>query len=371
MNAYFFFLTFVFTITCWLYLARTKVYDYRRCYMLIVPPIFWVSIALCVIIISFRLIEVQDGVRIGGIDSIAYKKYFEQAIQNDYLQALFIQNYEIGYGSIVWILGGIVGDYKIYQIFIYSAIYLCFLFYAKQFKVNGHLFWSILLLSFMVVSSLNILRVTFTIFLGLWVLCFLYKNNYFAAILISLFAVSIHISATILVLMIAFFWIRNKIEGAKYLLVYIFSLVIFSVIVSLVFSGLLEGTKWGAYVENEGEFSLNTFLVAALIIFLTYNRLNDFIAYNSFNKVLIFTLPTIFFVFPVFYNYPVGYRLLLYYLPVMYFLLPSIFHVYRVSIRKNLRYFPLIVMLYGYICIECYQFFFIESEAIVYRWEGL
>ena len=352
----FFFLTFPLALFYWLYLIRYRIKEYSSVFGFVTGASLLIYLSISIFLISFREIGVIDGIIYGGTDAPAYLSIYNSA-NIAFLDSLLVQFYEPGYATIVWFFSSYIGGYEIFQVFIYAFIYGTLYFYLKFFKPNGYLLVPILMLSFMVVSSLNILRVTVAIFIGFYVFYFLFKEKFFKAFLISILAVSVHTSAIFLLIMLAFYLLFNKLGKINYWSVYLLFLALLFIASFFVLPGLLSSHRLGVYNENEGEFSLNTFIVASIVIFLTFNRYKAFVDYSRFNKTLIAILPTIFFVLPIFYNYPIGYRFLLYYLPIVFLLLPSIFYIYNPVLKKNLIYFPLLFALSFYVVIKIYLFF--------------
>ncbi len=361
----FFFLTFPLALLYWLYLIRYRIKSFSGTYGFFTGALVLIYVFSSIILISFREIAIIDGIIYGGLDAPEYLLIYESA-NATYLDSLLIQFYEPGYATLVWFFSSYIGGYNIFQIFLYGFMYGTLYIFLKNFKPDGYLLISILMLSLMLVHSLNIIRVTLAIFIGFYVIYFLYKNNFLMASLIAMIALSVHLSALFLLIMIVFYYSYVRFGRLKYFIIYsIFTT--FSIFISfIVLPRYMTSFRLAAYNENDGSFSLNTFIVASIILFLTFNRYNAFVKYNRYNQVLIAILPTIFLILPIFYNYPIAYRFLLYYLPVIYLLIPSILHIYKPKTYNDLVYLPLLFMLIIYIIIKLYKFFSYEINYFNY-----
>jgi hypothetical protein len=196
------------------------------------------------------------------------------------------------------------------------------------------------------------------------------KGEYRNSFIIATFAVAFHVSAIILFLIIFVHWVHDrKSDRASVYLIYGIVLFVASITSFFVIPYFISGTGYSEYEERgAGEFSLNTFIAAGVILYMALNRRNELVSYNEFNRTLIWILPSIIFVLPLFYRYGMGYRFLLFYTPVMYALLPSLFHSYRLTLTKNLVYFPLYIAICSYVVARVYRFVSEESEyAGAYR----
>ena len=362
----FFLLTFNLALFYWAYLLKSRVRSGYVEYTITTGTLTLVFVLLSIVMIAFRTIDVRNGVIYGGIDAPAYKMIFEDAAI-DYIPSLIVQFYEPGYATLVWFFSNYVGSYEVYQLVIYSFLYYTLFFFVKQIRPTLYIFITLLLLSFMIMASLNIIRGIVAVFLGFYVLYFLNKNRFMLASFIALLGLSIHTSAIFLFIMIIFYFLHSKVSKVTYRIVYFLSFFSLLLISFFILPFVLTGTRLEGYGEYKaGEFSLNTFLLALIVTFLVFNRFSEFVRYCSFNRVLIIVLPTIFFVLPIFYNYSIGYRLLLYYLPIIFMLLPSIFYIYRFNLKRNLVYAPLVLALYLYVVIKIFIFFNVNIVNTVF-----
>lgn len=341
---------------------KLKVSNYKFEYSLVTGAVLFYSVVAAIFLISFRTIGYKGEESYGGTDAPAYKSIYELA-NTDYASSLLVQFYEPGYASLVWFFSRFVGGYEYYQIFLYTLLYLSLLIFSRKLRPSFYVLVTLFFLNSMLVSSLNVLRVTVAVFVSLHIFYFLNSRKYFKAILISLIASSIHTSAVILFPMIFMCYIFDRYSLKVYFATQFFILALFCFFSLYLLPVFISGTRLDDYTTfNKGAFSFNTFAVALIIIFLVFNRYRQMITYNSFNRSLISSLPTIFFVLPIFYNYSIGYRFLLFYLPVMFALLPSVFYIYRFRNKCNLLFSPLIFVLYFYFLLKVFNFFASELE---------
>lgn len=345
-----------------MYLLKSKVSNYKIQYRLTTFFLLFLNIAFAIFLISFRTIDMKGGQIYGGIDAPAYKAIFELA-NTDYLTSLLVQFYEPGYASLVWFFSRFVGDYEFFQLFLYSFLYISLFFFVRNIKFSFHLIFTLLLLNAMIVSSLNILRITVAVFASFYVFSFINQQKYFRSLLVAFLSITIHTSSVILLPIIFMCFVFDRYSRRIYFTMQFLLFILFCFFSFYILPVLLSGSRLDEYSNfNEGAFSFNTFIIATIVIFLTFNRYEQFLSYNPYNKALITTLPTIFIVMPIFYNYSIGYRFLMFYLPVVFALLPSIFYVYRFKLKSNLIFYPLIIFLYCYVFIRFFKFFTSELK---------
>jgi hypothetical protein len=330
--------------------------------------LFFVS-ALNIILISFREIGYENGVIYGGFDSINYARLFYVA-NIDYVDSIIMQASEPGFATLVWFFSVYIGNYSIFQIPLYLFIFYSYYFFTKKLPRTPYALISFVLIAFFIVDSFNTLRQVLAVFVSFFAYNSLSKGGYRNAVIIAACAVAFHVSAIILFLIIFFHWVHDKTsERASVYLIY--GAVLFGAVITAFFvvPYFISGTGYSEYEERgAGEFSLNTFIAAGVILYMALNRRKELVSYNEFNRTLMWVLPSIIFVLPIFYRYGMGYRFLLFYTPVMYILMPSLFQSYRLTSSKNLAYIPLYIAICLYVVARVYRFFSEEHEyAGAYR----
>lgn len=312
--------------------------------------------------IIFSVYRVID-IGVGGIDAMAYKQYFLGA-KGTWSEALEFQNYEIGYSTIVWIFRQVSDHYTLLLFFIYTMMFILLIKYVKYITWNKYTLPSVFLLFGMIISSFNTTRVILAVFIGLIVYIAIYNRKYLHAILLSVLAATIHVSAIILFPAIAISYLvnnKNKVNIKK-LILYIVGIAMISVVSLEILSPYINNSKYHVYNEEHG-IALQTYIIIFIVFILSILKFRDMIKVNSFNGTLITILPIGLIILPLQMEYSILYRMILYFLPIIYSLIPSLLKVYSIRSINTFYYFPIKIGLASYLLIRIYIFLTIELKS--------
>ena len=182
--------------------------------------------------------------------------------------ALEFQKYEIGYATIIWIFRKITADYRVVLLFIYSAIFVILVKYVKHIIWNRYSILSIFLLLALIINSFNTLRVILAVFIGMVVYISLYQEKYKRAVLLSIIAITIHVSALILLPVTFIFILINnrRYISFKRLVSYVLIGTLLSVIVLRIANPFITNSKYYVY-GNENGIAIQTYIMI-LIVFV-------------------------------------------------------------------------------------------------------
>lgn len=325
--------------------------------LIVIPMIL--AIAFSILAISLRTIGLVDGINFGGLDAPAYKEIYGNSGVG-FKESINLQFYEKGYSVLVWLFSRYVGGYEIFQVFIYSYIFLVLYYYTLRLNRSYYSFLSLMLLMFLVVNSFNTLRVVFAVFVSLPILFLLSDRRYYSSLILFLFSLSLHVSSVVVFLFIFFHWLYSRF-GFQVYSFFLISSISASVFLTLFFIPFLIGDgRLVAYAGQAGDISYGTIISVTVFLLLVSLRWNELHGLNRYNKAMVLFLCTFYIVVPVFYFYPIAYRLFLFYLPILYFLIPSVLVVYSPFKLRNIKFLPLWFAVIGYVFSRVYKFYSIE-----------
>ncbi|WP_170169110.1 EpsG family protein [Mesobacillus subterraneus] len=320
--------------------------------------ILFQSYLVFILFTVFRLID--EGY--GGIDAMAYKLYFIGS-EGTWIESLNFQNYEFGYATMIWLVRNFTDDYKVVLFLIYTALFLMLVKYAKYMTRNISTLFSLFLLLALIINSFNTTRVIIAVFIGLMVYILIYKEKYVKAVILSLFALSIHISSVILLPMIAISMMLRKKMSFTRLIIWVLLTTILAFISINVVETIIGNGKYYVYINYKEGIALQTYLIIFIVFLLSVYKYRELIEINSFNKTLITILPLAFVIIPLQLKYSILYRMLLYFLPIVYTLIPSLLKAYSVRNFNSIYYAPIKIGLITYLVLKIYIFINVELAS--------
>lgn len=312
-----------------------------------------------VFLISYRYIGSLGGENYGGIDSIPYKLMYEYAGVG-YIESIKSQTYEPGFASIVWLFSSLGFSYENYQMVLYVFFGVSFYKILQKTDINKYTPLIIFLGMLYILGSVNILRITVAIFVFYYAMFSLKAEKHYLAVVLSLFAILVHISSIVPVLALVFMHITKKTSSKKYVALYLIAAAGISLFSFSVLSTLLAGTKYGVYVTEEKIISLNTYISAFFL--LLFLRKRFFKRSGKYVAMMSDFIMTIFLTLPIYFAFPIAYRFLLFYLPAMYFVLPSLLVRYSPNSWSRMIYAPVYCGVLAFIVLKIYYAYTAEFE---------
>lgn len=359
---------FIITFTTVLVFFSGKISNFKKNNRYSTISLFLLSISCIVFVMfsSFRRIEYGYG----GRDAITYKNYF-LSVNTNFVEALKIQNYEWGYSILVWIGRMITNNYSFFLLFIYSFMFIGVALFLKLGTWNKYYIFTIALMISLLLNSFNINRVILAVTIGLIVYKSLCEKKILRSFLLTILAISIHVSSVILLPCILLVILLKKQVKFNWkinlLLVFLFSMITIGTF--KIFFGLIASSKYGIY-DQSSSIAWPTYIVIFIVFLLSVAKYKSMIELNSNNEVFIKILPMGLMVAPLQMEFPILYRMLLFFLPIVYILVPSLIKVYQMK-RINQFIYPCIqFLLCFYLIIRLYVFFTIEiySSGIPYSY---
>ena len=307
----------------------------------------------------FRVIDVG----IGGIDAYVYKLYFLGA-KTSWIEAIEYQNYEVGYATIIWLFRLLTDDYRFVLFFLYTFMFIVLVVFVRYITFNMYTFLSIFLLLALIINSFNTLRVIIAVFIGMVVYIQLFKSKYLNSILLSIVAISIHISALILFPIISVHFIINKRKNISFkkLIFYVCSLSIITVVLMWLAKPIIMNSNYHIY-NNEGGIALQTYIMILILFLLSVLKYKQMVNINKFNKTLITILPIGLIILPLQMEYSILYRMVLYFLPIIYSLIPPLIRSLSITSIKKIHYFFIKLGLVLYLILKIIIFFTVEVKS--------
>lgn len=312
-----------------------------------------------VFLIAYRFIGDMGGENYGGIDSIPYRLMYEGAGVG-YLDSIKSQTYEPGFASIVWLFSRAGFTYENYQMFVYAFFGVSFYKILQKTDVNGYTPLIIFLGMLYILGSVNILRIIVAIFIFYYAMFSLRAGKNYLAVILSLFAILVHITSVVPVLALIFMYITKKTSTIRYASLYLIAAAGVSLFSFFVLSTLLAGTKYGVYVTEEKIISLNTYVFAVFLVLILREKF--FKKRGKYVEMMSDFIMTIFLTLPIYLAFPIAYRFLLFYLPAMYFVLPSLLARYSPNSWSRVIYVPVYCGLLAFIFLKIYYAYTIEFE---------
>ena len=296
-----------------------------------------ILIIFVVFFCSFRVINSDDSINIGGTDSFAYMSQFMDSTGTIIEQLSRFYGWEPLHSISLWIVRSFTDNYTVYLVLYYICMSLFLIKYAKMFTLNKRWIIATFALMCFFLESFNTQRNTFAVFAAFFVYDALIKKKYLKALFISLLITCIHFSGVIL------FFVCGILIFAKHsrldLKIVTFFYVIFSVVVSFVvvqfIPFLIKNNRLNYYSENEMNISIPMLLTFMFVVMVFVLFCNDFdYNTNACSSLYISFAPM--FIFQFYYS--ITYRMMLYSIPLLYVLLSYYKDYFR---NKNVSYFIL------------------------------
>ena len=278
--------------------------------------IFAVTIfAASILIFSFRFIGTKNGVPYGGIDAQAYRSRFDAAT-GDIFSAIAGQDNEWGYGFFVFFIRLFTSDFQVFL-----GVYYCILFIlavratkSLKFRNDNKVLTILLLFCFVVqpiIMSMNLMRNVLAYFIVFDAYRLLCKKKFLFSILVTLLAMSIHMSAIIFLFVIFVnFILKNKRRSLSEYILFFLLFIALGYVLFLIAKSFMSGTKYEIYfyVEEGMAFASGLFVQRIMILvslFCAYGR-NKIKAKDYYAFLLFFSGFLVFVIQPFF---SVAYRM--------------------------------------------------------------
>ena len=313
--------------------------------------IFYLLIFTAVYLISFRYIGILDNEIYGGIDSLYYKEVYDLA-RTEFLDSLLLQSYEPGFGALVWLFSSSGFGYEYYQICIYFFLFYSLHKIVKKSVINIYTPMIIFLGLLLILGSDNLLRIVLASVIFYYSFFYFIAGRNFLSVLLSIVAVTIHVSSLIPILALLFIKITENTKGIKYFCLYTLAFIFIYIFSFFYLSNYIGDTKYSVYIDDDGSYSLNTYFFAAFIL-LIYKYRFSYAADKNFIMMINF-ISTLFLTLPIYLAFPIGYRFLLFYLPAIYFILPLFLKQYSMFSWGNIVNIPIYISLLLFICLKIY-----------------
>lgn len=310
----------------------------------------------------FRKIA-QGGV--GGTDAYGYMNYFNTSPRS-IIQSIKNQGYEPGYAGFIWFMRMIFTDYKIVLFITHSYMYYSMVQFMRRFKYNKFTIIASVLMMGLLMNSFNIIRMVLSVCISFNIYSSLYESKVLKALLISIFAVTVHISAAIMipiVLKYAFYLYDDEITASKMLVINL-AMYVLSIVAILSIDFIIVGTKYTFYQGKEESIAVVSFAIMLITYIGSLMKYSELIELSKMNKILISSIPIGLVILPLQFKMSIMYRMILFINPLLFMLIPQIIYLsYKKSGYKILDFmlttgFSLIVS------YKIYQFFFIESKDL-------
>ncbi len=242
-----------------------------------------------IIIAAYRVIDINS---IGGIDAWGYKEKF---INSDVslIESLKLQDYEYGYGILIWLFRCLTSNYSVVQIVIYIIMFTALVSYLRYLTWNKTSFLMLIMLYSMYIDSFNIIRVDFAVFIGLFVYIFLYKGKIKTAFFLSIIATSIHMASLILFPLIGVYILFKKKEtiSLKKMIFFLILLIMIALIGLSLAGSFISGSRYNAYNYSEKEMATSTYLMIVFISSASIKKYKELKALNPIYDVFVKVLP--------------------------------------------------------------------------------
>lgn len=136
---------------------------------------------------NFQFMGYTNFFNVGGIDTLAYKDFFESAegySLDEYIHKIPMEKL---YAAIFWMFYHLDLGFELVLCFNYTLIFLCLIKFCKVFKLEANCFLSLLSLLIIIFQSYNTLRWSTSLLLSIWVIDALLNNKVYKALLFTLF----------------------------------------------------------------------------------------------------------------------------------------------------------------------------------------
>ena len=306
-----------------------------------------------IIYIVFVLTKKID-LGIGATDAYYYRDYFLSinTTLHDYLTN--ITTFEPGYSIISWFIRQYTSNYLVMLFVWHTLTFILLINFMEVAYAHKTNFFVILLILSLLLTQLNTLRMSISISLSLYSMTQMNKKHWWVALLIIIAAISIQVSAVIMVPVWLISYIFSKKESiSKALLTFFIILGIICAAGSVrIIEWLVADTEKAVYL-GQSSLSIGTYMAVIIILFLSYWKCREMIKINAFNRILMLALPVCLICIPLQYNISIMYRLTLYFIPIMLALIPSLQRCYC---KRNIDFLITNVCLCSYIFIRIYKF---------------
>lgn len=213
--------------------------------------IYFIIFGLLSFIAVFRYIDIK----IGGTDSIAYIKQFNEAtlVPFNIVKIITLNGKEYIFYNMFYIFRTVTDDYHYVFFLIYTIIILSYIFFiTKNFKTNNK--WMVLMLLILpYINSFNVIRNSLAGAIGLIALNKLKDNRKIKFYLLSIIATLMHYTAIILILFEIYnsFVKKRLLKKEKkiktlYVLIIIIELILYPILI-----GYMENTGYSVYLGLE------------------------------------------------------------------------------------------------------------------------
>lgn len=288
--------------------------------------------------ISYVLLVVMRKIdyHIGGNDALNYRIIFDLA-ELDLFSFFKSTREELGYKIFVWIFRRFSDNYDLFQVVAYTIIFYGFAKFCITRKIKKKDVWSFLcifLICTNLIEALCILRVMMAISIGLVAIVYLEKFKIRRACFLSLIALSIHLSAIILIIsLIIFIYLKKrKIKDFTAIIRKMIICVLSEFPFALVGSVVLYMYKDYSLYKGQNAIAIGMYLATVLIISIFNMRKYK---YDESEQIVAFFALCILLCFPVQLYLSMAYRMILYFLPFLYCCVLSIIHKNdSISIRQ-------------------------------------
>lgn len=334
----------------------------KKKYSIIGIFFLFISYIIFILFSAFRVIDIG----LGGIDALAYKNIFHN-VSGNIIESLNYQFYEPGYATIIWFAKTLSDNYSFALTIIYSIMFLFLIRIIKEISWSKYTPISIFLLLTLWLSSFNTVRTILAIFIATSVYIFLSKREYKRALLLTIFAISIHVSSVILIPIIFIVYMIDK--KSKFSILKLISMIIILTLIFLfsiaIIENLIEGTRYEAYLYNEVIIlAWGTYLISFISFIFSLIKYKELIKLNQINKVLVIVLPISLSLIIVQINFPIAYRMVLFFIPILYIIIPDIIRSYKIKTTKDFIYFPIKIGLFLYLIYRLYIYFTLEIISV-------
>lgn len=293
-------------------------------------------LAILVIVFSaFRIIESNKGgvfvdhgqllIYPGGVDAPQYKRFFEIAEANSLGTYFRKVKIEPIYNCSCWLFSHIFHNYSIFLAFYYLLYVLCLVKYCKMFEFTFKFsdFLCLFCIMSLFLQGFNTFRCSTAIFLSIFVLDKLMKNDIKKATFYILIICGIHLSAMVLFIPVLGLEIYNRFvchEKNKTFIYYIVFLIFLMGAMVFILPIIVGNSHYSMYMNSNGAVSKVWILTYCFMIFQIYIKRKRFFLSIANKRLFIISLCFI----PIFIlqiKYEIAYRFMLYSKPIVYLIL--------------------------------------------------
>ena len=300
----------------------------------------------------------------GANDAYAYYLNFTRAGCSLKYFMTEVTTFEPGYSLIVWIVRQVTSEYR-FMLWIWHTLSFILIvgFYKKVYLKTNYLF-SVFVGLMSLMSQFNTLRMSISVSIALYSLISMYEKRWIKALIIILCAVSMHITALIMlpVLMVVFVT-YNRNNYKKSLVVILIAL---GIILAVGMLGLINrialGTAKSVYV-GQSSIAWGTDLAIIVFSILCFAKFRQLKQLAGINEIFMVALPVGIICIPFQWNMSMMYRMLLYFLPVIFALIPSVVKCYNGVGESKIKSIAVVVISYGYLFSQIFSFI---TEGVVY-----